>query len=110
MKVFAACKKCSADTLWIWAAVLATGTRRGAEQSPPLCGVCHGPGARRRNPFYPDLAGQHGDYLVLQLHLFKAGKRGGTPYAHLMEHVAPHLSEAQIRDVAAYYSAGISKN
>ena len=77
-----------------------------AQNKVPPCAECHGPGARRRNPFYPDLAGQHGDYLVLQLQLFKAGKRGGTAYAHLMQHVAPHLSEGQMRDVAAYYSVG----
>lgn len=74
-----------------------------AQKKIPPCAECHGPGERWRNPFYPDLAGQHADYLVLQLRLFKAGKRGGTSYAHLMGHVAPHLSEEQMRDVAAYY-------
>ncbi len=80
-----------------------------AQNKVPPCAECHGPGERRRNPFYPDLAGQHGDYLVLQLQLFKAGIRGGSAYAHLMQHVAPHLSEAQIRDLAAYYSVAESK-
>ena len=75
------------------------------EKKVPACGECHGPGEHRRNPIYPNLAGQYAEYLILQLQLFKAGKRGGTRYAHLMQHVAPHLSEAQIRDVAAYYSA-----
>jgi cytochrome c553 len=78
------------------------------QKKVPPCAECHGPGERRRNPFYPDLAGQHGDYLLLQLQLFKAGKRGGTAYAHLMQHVAPHLSEAQMRDVAAYYSSAVN--
>jgi cytochrome c553 len=74
------------------------------EKVPP-CAECHGPNQRRRNPIYPELAGQHAEYLVQQLALFKAGKRGGTSYAHLMEHVAPHLTEEQIRDVAAYYAS-----
>jgi len=69
----------------------------------PPCAECHGPGAHRRNPYYPNLAGQHADYLISQLKLFKAGLRGGSSYAHLMEHVAPHLTEEQMRDVAIYY-------
>ena len=75
------------------------------QKKVPPCAECHGPGEHRRNPFYPDLAGQHADYLIAQLRLFKTGKRGGTRYAHLMQHVAPHLSEGQMRDVAAYYQA-----
>ena len=75
------------------------------QKKVPPCSKCHGPGEHRRNPLYPDLAGQHADYLIAQLQLFKTGQRGGTSYAHLMQHVAPHLSEAQMRDVAAYYNA-----
>ena len=73
------------------------------QKKVPPCAECHGPGGHRRNPIYPDLAGQHADYLIAQLRLFKTGQRGGTHYAHLMQHVAPHLSEGQMRDVAAYY-------
>ena len=74
-------------------------------QGVPSCMDCHGPGPSPRNPAYPTLAGQYGDYLVLQLELFKTGRRGGTPYAHLMSHVAPRLSPDQMRDVALYYAS-----
>lgn len=74
------------------------------EQRVPACNSCHGPGGPR-NPIYPELSGQYANYLVLQLNLFKREQRGGTPYAHLMRHVAPHLSEDQIRDVALYYES-----
>ena len=71
----------------------------------PSCMDCHGPGAHRRNPTYPELAGQYEDYLVLQLELFRKGARGGTRYAHIMHEVADDLTAEQIRDVAAYYAS-----
>lgn len=80
------------------------------EKKIPACAECHGPGQPRRNPIYPELAGQYAEYIILQLQLFKAGTRGGTSHAHLMQHVAPHLSDAQMRDVAAYYSASDGKS
>jgi cytochrome c553 len=69
------------------------------------CIECHGPGADRRNPAYPDLAGQYADYLVLQLELFKTERRGGSPYAHLMSAVAPRMTREQMRDVSLYYAS-----
>jgi cytochrome c553 len=74
-------------------------------QRIPSCADCHGPGPTRRNPFYPVLAGQHADYLVLQLELFKKEHRGGSAYAHLMHPVATRLTPQQMRDVALYYES-----
>lgn len=71
----------------------------------PSCKDCHGPGSHARNPVYPNLAGQHRDYLLAQLELFAAGKRGGSSYAHLMLHVAPRLKRDQMQDVVAYYAS-----
>lgn len=71
----------------------------------PSCVDCHGPGSAPRNHAYPNLAGQYADYLVLQLELFKSERRGGSAFAHLMEHVASRLSAEQMRDVAAYYAS-----
>lgn len=71
----------------------------------PSCADCHGPGAVRRNPVYPSLAGQYAGYLVQQLGLFQKEHRGGTPFAHLMHPVASRLSPEQMRDVAAYYES-----
>jgi cytochrome c553 len=58
-----------------------------------------------RNAIYPDLAGQHADYLVLQLRLFRRQHRGGTDHAHLMRPVAQRLTPEQMRDVALYYAS-----
>lgn len=75
------------------------------EPRVPSCRDCHGPTAHDRNPMYPELAGQHVEYLVLQLELLAAGQRGGSAYAHLMDEVAPRLTREQMRDVAAYYAS-----
>jgi cytochrome c553 len=74
-------------------------------QRIPSCVDCHGPGAIRRNPVYPELTGQYANYLVLQLELFKQGHRGGTAYAHIMHEVADELTPEQMRNVALYYES-----
>jgi cytochrome c553 len=71
----------------------------------PACSACHGPNRVRRNPIYPELAGQHSEYLALQLELFNKQSRGGTPYAHIMHRVAGRLTTQQMRDVTAYYGS-----
>lgn len=71
----------------------------------PACAECHGPMREDRNRMYPDIAGQHPEYLALQLRLFARGGRGGTPYAHLMERAAAGLEPGEIRDLAAYYGS-----
>lgn len=71
----------------------------------PPCRECHGPRQEPRNAMYPSLAGQYAEYLVLQLELFRADRRGGSSYAHLMRHVALRLGPEQMRQVAMYYAA-----
>ena len=71
----------------------------------PACVACHGPGAEVRNPHYPRLAGQHADYLQLQLTLFNNGMRGGSAYAPIMHTVAGSLEPRDIRDLAAFFSS-----
>lgn len=71
----------------------------------PPCTACHGPKQGPRHSVYPELAGQHADYLAQQLELFQQSARGGTPFAPIMHMVATRLSEAQIRAVTAYYAS-----
>lgn len=75
------------------------------ERRIPSCVECHGPGTAARNPYYPGLAGQYPDYLVLQLELFQRGERGGTGYAPVMRTIASRLDERDIRDLALYYAS-----
>lgn len=80
------------------------GRRLALEGDPddgvPPCVSCHGAQAA---PQHPRLDGQPREYLRLQLQLFRDGRRGGTPYAHLMQTVAHRLDPQQMEDAAAYY-------
>lgn len=76
-----------------------------AAQRIPACVECHGPTGHRTKPIYPLLAGQPAEYLVLQLELFKDGRRGGSDTAHLMRDIAPRLSPEQMRAVARYFES-----
>ena len=69
----------------------------------PACLSCHGP--QNTNPLIPRLDGQHRDYLVRQLILWREGARGGGNRAVLMHAAAEGLSDAQIEDLAAYFAA-----
>lgn len=80
--------------------------RRGVpRRGVPSCVHCHGPSETPRNPYYPVLAGQYVDYLVLQLELFQKGIRGGSPFSPVMHAAAHRLEPRQIEDVAAYYGS-----
>lgn len=71
----------------------------------PSCVDCHGPTEGPRNPRYPVLAGQYPEYLVLQLELFQAGRRGGSDYDHLMRPIAERLAPEEMRDVALWFAS-----
>lgn len=64
------------------------------------CGACHGDTGVSPNPAWPSLAGQHAGYLVNSLAAFKSGARTND----MMSGMAAGLSDADIRNVAAYYA------
>jgi cytochrome c553 len=74
-------------------------------QRVPSCVDCHGPAPTPRNAAFPILAGQHADYLVLQLQLFHEQRRGGSAYGPLMHPVAARLTPDDMLDVARYYAS-----
>lgn len=84
------------------------GRRLALEGAPerfvPPCAGCHGPAAHPRAEAYPVLAGQPVAYLETQLRLFRQGRRGGSPFAGIMRHVAQRLEERDIAAVARFYS------
>lgn len=84
---------------------IAIATRGIPSKKVPPCADCHGPSPVRNNDAYPRLGGQSSRYLVLQLELFRSGKRGGSAYAHLMRPVAAALTPEEMRDVALYYES-----
>ena len=69
------------------------------------CSFCHGADARTtRGPDYPILAGQHKDYILSQLHEFKAKRRTSVRSKEMVP-FANSLSEAQMEAVAEYLSS-----
>lgn len=66
-----------------------------------VCGACHNPDGNSVIPVNPKLAGQGAKYLAKQLHDFKSGKRANP----VMMGMAAGLSDQDILDIAAYFSA-----
>ena len=65
------------------------------------CAVCHGQAGISVLPDAPNLAGQPAIYLEQQLRNYRSGKR----QHEVMSVVARPLSDADIEDLAAWYSA-----
>jgi cytochrome c553 len=70
-----------------------------------VCAACHGPNGNSVAPANPKLAGQFSEYLYKQLRNFKAqgGKKAERENPSMAGLVA-NLSDADMRNVAAYFS------
>jgi cytochrome c553 len=84
---------------------------KGATISTAVCAACHTNDGSRGSAANPIIQGQHPDYLVKQLAEFKAGKRDNA----VMRAMAAPLSEADMKNVAAFYAGkqpkpGFAKN
>ena len=84
---------------------------KGAAISTSVCAACHTNDGSRGSAANPIIQGQHPDYLVKQLTEFKAGKRDNP----VMKAMASPLSEADMKNVAAFYAGkqpkpGFAKN
>jgi cytochrome c553 len=66
-----------------------------------MCQACHGLDGLSKTPDAPNIAGQTEPYLTAQLQAFKSGARKNDA----MSVVAPSLSDKDIEDLAAYFSA-----
>jgi cytochrome c553 len=66
-----------------------------------MCQACHGTDGLSKTPDAPNIAGQTEPYLVTQLQAFKSGARKNEA----MSLVAPSLSDKDVEDLAAYFSA-----
>lgn len=73
----------------------------GANAQP--CATCHGKDGEG-NGIYPRLAGQHSEYLVKQLVVFKSSLRADTNAA-IMHNISSAMSFEQMEAVAAYLAA-----
>ncbi len=66
-----------------------------------LCATCHGADGNSVNPVWPKLAGQHEDFTVRQLQLFKSGDRKGP----VMAGMVAGLTDEDMVNLAAYYAS-----
>ena len=74
-----------------------------------VCATCHGDTGISTEPVYPNLQGQHAQYLVLALKAYKAKQRTGG-LADIMQQMAAPLSEQDMKDIAFYYSTVTSSS
>ncbi|CCJ07244.1 c-type cytochrome [Methylocystis sp. SC2] len=77
-------------------------TKGVAESGVPPCLVCHGD---TRAPSFPKLDGQYAPYIVGQIEIWKRGLRKKSGYGAIMGTIASRLTDAQARDVAAYFAS-----
>jgi cytochrome c553 len=82
-------------------AVAASGDADAGKVKAATCAACHGANGIGSTDTYPNLAGQHSDYIVKQLKAFKSGDRKDP----LMGPMAAPLSEQDMADVAAYFAS-----
>lgn len=65
-----------------------------------VCSACHGAEGKAILGEYPNLGGQHYQYLLRQMRHFKAGER----YAVLMAGQLEAMSDDQLKNIAAYFT------
>jgi len=66
-----------------------------------ICAPCHGVDGISLVLAYPHLAGQQKKYMIDQLKAFRSGERKSPK---LMNPIAEKLTDAQIKDLAKYFS------
>jgi cytochrome c553 len=84
----------------VGAAQAAGNVDAGKVKASTVCVACHGADGNSVNPIWPKLAGQNPEYLLKQLHDFKAGARTDP----LMSAQGALLSDQDMDNVAAYFS------
>jgi cytochrome c553 len=70
-------------------------------QKAQVCVACHGPEGNSANPVMPTLAGQPAQFISTELFQFREGNRKDPQ----MTPVAASLTNADMNDLAAYFSA-----
>lgn len=76
------------------------GDPEAGREAAQTCAACHGQDGRGIGPEYPNLGGQHYNYLLKQMRAFKAGDR----YAVLMAGQLDPYSDEDLRNMAAFYA------
>lgn len=86
----------SALSTVVYAADIKSGRKKAQ-----MCSACHGIDGLSKMPMAPNIAGSPAMYLEKQLNAFRSGERKDET----MNVVAKPLSDADISDIAAWYSS-----
>jgi cytochrome c553 len=86
--------------VFVSASALAGDVEAGKAKSA-MCASCHGANGISMSPLWPNLAGQKEQYLIKQIKAF----RDGTRQDPMMAPMVAALSDADIENLAAYYSS-----
>lgn len=82
----------------------AAGDAAAGKAKSMICASCHGADGIAIAPMYPNLKGQQAMYIESSLKAFKNKTRTGGQ-AVMMYGMAAPLSDADIKNLAAYYSS-----
>ncbi len=82
-------------------AAVVAGDAAAGKAKAATCAGCHGANGVSNNPLWPNLAGQKEGYLVKQMKAFRDGTRNDP----MMSPMAKPLSDADIENLAAYFSS-----
>lgn len=76
---------------------------KGGNQSSgvPACASCHGPNGAGIPVQFPRLSGQHGEYTLAQLKLFRSGERANDA-AKMMRVIAAKMTDQEMAAVSEY--------
>jgi len=83
------------------AIAFSAGNAAAGQTKSTVCHACHGPTGKAVQPIYPNLGGQHEDYLVKSLKEFRDGTRQNA----IMSGFAANLSDPDIEDISAWYAS-----
>jgi len=82
------------------ASVSFAGDAAAGKAKSMTCAGCHGANGISNNPMWPNLAGQKQAYLASSLQMYRDGRRVNA----MMSAMAKNLTDADIANLAAYYS------
>lgn len=85
---------------WFVSPVNAAGDAAAGATKAAVCAACHGADGKAIQGSYPNLAGQHPQYLAKQLTDYRDGNRVNA----LMSGQATNLSDQDILDISAYFA------
>ena len=91
----------SACLLVAGGSVCSAGDVKAGRTKALMCQACHGLDGLSKAPDAPNIAAQIEPYIVAELQAYKSGTRKNDA----MSVVAPSLSDTDIEDLAAYFSA-----